>query len=226
MYTKEYVAARIDHAVLKPFATRADVLDAALMCTERGVCSLCVRPTDVSIATQALADSQTFVSMVVGFPHGANQTSVKCLEARQGLEQGARELDMVMNIGRFLSGDHGYVGDDIAALVEEAHAADALLKVILETCYLDSEQIAHACVLCLQAGADFVKTSTGFGSRGATPDAVAVMLATVGESAQVKASGGISDWATAVAYLDQGCTRLGVGSTEKVLDGGRAEGDY
>lgn len=226
MYSRKDVAAKIDHAVLKPSATREDLLRNARMCAERGVFSICVRPSDVALAVENLDGSDTLVSMVVGFPHGSNLSSVKALEAERGIADGARELDMVMNIGRFLSEDYLYVEQDISAVVNVVKPAGVLLKVILETCYLEADGIAEACRIAEAAGADFVKTSTGFGREGATPEAVAVMLETVGGRLGVKASGGIRDWDTALAYLEQGCARLGVGSTETVLDGGRAEGEY
>ena len=226
MYTQAEVAASIDHAVLKPELTDRDVCAAARMCRARGVGALCVRPGDVALAARELHDSATKVCAVIGFPHGANRTETKALEARLALEDGALELDMVMNIGRFLSGDEAAVAQDIAAVVAEAHAQGAIVKVILETCLLTPAQIAAACCIAQRAGADFVKTSTGFSTGGATRDAIAIMLETVGASMQVKASGGIRDWAGAVAYLEQGCTRLGIGATETVLDGGTAAAGY
>jgi deoxyribose-phosphate aldolase len=226
MYTQAAVAATIDHAVLKPDLTDVDVRAAARMCRERRVCALCVRPSDVALAAQELAGSSTKVCAVIGFPHGANRSATKALEARLALQDGATELDMVMNIGRFLSGDAAAVEADIAMVVAEAHPQGVLVKVILETCLLTDCQIADACRIAQRAGADFVKTSTGFSTGGATPEAVAIMLATVGDTMQVKASGGIRDWAGAVAYLEQGCTRLGIGATETVLDGGTVNGGY
>lgn len=226
MYTQADVAATIDHAVLKPELTDVDVKAAAQMCRERGVCALCVRPSDVALAHRELSGSSTKVCAVIGFPHGANRKETKAMEARLALEDGAVELDMVMNIGQFLSGDHDAVQADIDAVVDVAHAQGAIVKVILETCLLQKGDIAAACRLAKRAGADFVKTSTGFASGGATPEAIAVMLDTVGDTMQVKASGGIRDWAGAVAYLEQGCSRLGIGSTETVLDGGTASAGY
>jgi len=218
-YTKEQVARMIDHAVLKPFATDADVVKAASMCAARGVGSLCVRPTDVRLAAERLKGSACRPSAVVGFPHGASRPEVKALEARLAIEDGAVELDMVLNIGKFLSGDRDHVRRDIEAVVREATPRGVLVKVILETCYLSLEQVADACRIAEAAGADFVKTSTGFGDGPATPAVVDVMLKTVGKTMGVKASGGIRDWKTALGYLEQGCRRLGVASTEAVLDG-------
>ena len=225
MFTKKEVAATLDHAVLKPFATDQDIIDGAKMCAQREVASLCVRPTDVALTAEQLKDSKVDVSVVVGFPHGSNRTEVKVLEAKLAIEDGAVELDMVMNIGKFLSGDYDFVQQDIAAVVAEAKKKGALVKVIQETCYLSPEQVAKACQICEAAGADYVKTSTGFGDGPATPEVIDVMIKTVGQTMGVKASGGVRDWDTAVGYLQQGCKRLGVASTEAILDGAPASGN-
>jgi len=219
MYSKKEVAKVIDHAVLKPFATDSDIIAACKMCAERGVGCFCVRPTDVALAAKELEGTDVKVSAVVGFPHGANRTETKVLEARLAIEDGAVELDMVMNIGKFLSGDYDYVQKDIAAVVAEAKKSGAIVKVIQETCYLSPKQIVKACEICQAAGADFVKTSTGFGDGPATPEVIDIMMKTVGDKMGVKASGGIRSYDKAVGYLKQGCTRLGVASTEAVLDG-------
>jgi len=219
MFTREQVAKVIDHAVLKPVATDADVRANAKMCVERGVGNFCVRPTDVAAAVKAVRGSHTTVACVVGFPHGSNRTEVKALEARLAIQDGATELDMVMNIGKFLSGDYAFVQKDIEAVVAEAAPKGVLVKVILETSYLTPEQVAKACQIAEAARANFVKTSTGFSDGGATPEVIDIMLKTVGKTMGVKASGGIRSWDTAVGYLRQGCKRLGVGSSEKVLDG-------
>ncbi|MBE0537671.1 MAG: deoxyribose-phosphate aldolase [Phycisphaerae bacterium] len=219
MYTRQQVARTIDHAVLKPFATVQEVIDNAKMCAREHVASMCVRPCDVAVAAEQLAGSDVVVSVVAGFPHGSNCPQTKAAEARLAIEQGAREIDMVWNIGRFLSGDYDYVRKDIEAVVAEARRRGVLVKVIMETCWLSPEQIAKGCTICEAAGADFVKTSTGFGDGPATPEAIDVMLRTVGGRLGVKASGGIRTWETAVGYLEQGCKRLGVAATEQVLSG-------
>lgn len=219
MHTRDEVAKTIDHAMLKPFATDRDIVDGCKMCAERAVATMCVRPTDVALASKELDGSGVGVSMVVGFPHGSNRPEVKALEARLAIEDGAVELDMVMNVGKFLSGDHGFVQKDIEAVVAEAKPKGVLVKVILETCYLSPGQIAQACKLARAAGADYVKTSTGFGDGPATPEAIDIMMKTVGDTMGVKASGGVRTWETAAAYLDQGCKRLGAASTEAILDG-------
>ncbi|MEI8037922.1 MAG: deoxyribose-phosphate aldolase [Verrucomicrobiota bacterium] len=225
-YTVAEVAATLDHAVLKPEFTAAEVASHARMCLARGVKSICVRPCDVALAAQCLAGSTVLVSTVIGFPHGHHRPEVKALEASWAITDGARELDMVMNLGQFLSGEHDRVRRDIAAVVAVAKPHGVLVKVILESGMLTLDQVAQACLLAEAAGADFVKTSTGFGPGGATPEAVAVMLKTVGGRLGVKASGGIRDWPSAVGYLAQGANRLGVGATEAILEGGMAEGGY
>ena len=218
-YTAAAVARALDHAVLKPEYTSRDLAAHAAMCVDRGVGCLCVRPSDVAAAARLVAGSPVAVASVIGFPHGSHRPETKAVEARLALADGARELDMVMNIGRFLSGDHERVCDDIAAVVAEAKPRGGLVKVILETCFLAPDQIATACLLAERAGADFVKTSTGYGTGGATPEAVRIMLDAVGGRLGVKASGGIRTWDDAVRYLDMGCTRLGVGDAARILDG-------
>jgi len=222
MYTKAGVAKKIDHAVLKPTATDDDVVAAARMCVRRAVGNLCVRPTDVALAAATLRGTDTTVAAVIGFPHGSHRSEAKALEARLAVEDGADELDIVMNIGKFLSGDEEWVRKELDAVIEESRPHGVLTKIILETCFLDPKQIERACRIAAAAGADYVKTSTGFGSGPATPEAVAIMIRTVGNTLGVKASGGIRSWNQAVAYLDQGCQRLGLSSTEAVLDGAPA----
>jgi deoxyribose-phosphate aldolase len=226
MFTKGQVAKTIDHAVLKPDSTDADLVANAKMCVENGVFSMCVKPCDIKAAKELLKNSDVKVSCVLSFPHGADATPVKAFQAKQAIEDGADEIDMVMNIGKFLSGDFEYVVNDIKAVVEVAHSHGVLVKVIQESGYLTLEQVAKACELSDEAGADFVKTSTGFGPGKATSEIVEVMVKTVGDRMMVKPSGGIRDWETAVAFLEQGADRLGIGSTEAVLKGAKAEGNY
>jgi deoxyribose-phosphate aldolase len=225
-YSKKQVANAIDHAVLKPESTDADLIANARMCIENEVFSMCVKPCDIKTAKELLKKSNVKVSCVLSFPHGADATPVKAFQAKQAIEDGADEIDMVMNIGKFLSGDYEYVVTDIKAVVDIAHGHGVLVKVIQESGYLTLEQVAKACELSYNAGADFVKTSTGFGPGKATPEIIDVMIKTVGDRMMVKPSGGIRDWETAVAFLEQGADRLGVGSTEAVLKGAKAEGNY
>lgn len=226
MYTKKQVAQTIDHAVLKPETTDLDLIANARMCIENDVFSMCVKPCDIKIAKELLKKSDVKVSCVLSFPHGADATAVKAFQAKQAIEDGTDEIDMVMNIGKFLSGDYEYVVDDIKAVVDIAHSHGVLVKVIQESGYLTLEQVAKACELTYEAGADFVKTSTGFGPGKATPEIVDVMIKTVGDRMMVKPSGGIRTWEDAVSFLKQGADRLGVGSTEAVLYGAKAEGNY
>ena len=225
------VAALLDHAALKPDVSRRDLAAHAAMCASRGVGCLCVRSVDVGEAVRLLVGTPVVVAAVIGFPHGGQRPEVKALEARLALADGARELDMVLNVGALKSGADDAVRADVAAVVAEARPTKAIVKVILETCLLTPAEIAAACRLAAEAGADFVKTSTGFGVRaggptGATPEAVRTMLDTVGDRLRVKASGGIRSWADAIAYLDMGCSRLGVGDAATILDGGTAAGGY
>lgn len=224
--TKEEVAKTIDHAVLKPEFTDADLRKHAKMCIENKVFSMCVKPCDIKSAKILLEGSGVKVSCVLSFPHGADATPVKVFQAKQAIEDGVDEIDMVMNIGKFLGGDYHYVLEDIAAVVEAAHTYGVLVKVIQESGYLTLEQVEKACELAYMAGADFVKTSTGFGPGKATPEVIDAMVKTVGDKMKVKASGGIRTWVDAVAFLKQGANRLGIGSTEAVLNGAKAEGNY
>jgi deoxyribose-phosphate aldolase len=229
-WTKKQVAATIDHAALKAEMTDQDVIAECEVGKKCQVASVCVRPSDVALTAKQLKGSGVVPSMVVGFPHGANRPEVKALEAKLAIEDGAKELDMVMNIGKFLSEDYDWVQRDIAGVVAEAKTAgDVLVKVILETCYLSPKQIAKACEISRDAGADYVKTSTGFGSGPATPAAIDVMMKTVGDTMGVKASGGVRSYEVACGYLDQGCKRLGAaGGTAAIVGDAPADeaGDY
>lgn len=227
MWDKTKVAATMDHAALKQALTDSDIVAACELGKKYGVATVCIRPTDVPTARRELAGSPVGVAVVVGFPNGHHRPEVKALEAKLAIEDGAEEIDMVMNIGRFLSGDYDLVKRDIMAVVAEAKPKGVPVKVIFEICYLTEEQIARACEIARDAGADYVKTSTGFADGTATPEAVGIMLKTVGSTMKVKASGGIRTWEAAVSYLEQGCTRLGVSSTEAILTGAPAEeGQY
>jgi len=226
IYSISEMASFIDHALLKPDQTEADVREAASMCMDYGVASMCVRPGDLPLAAALLDKSNVMVSCVLSFPHGADSTATKAFQAEQAIRDGAQEIDMVMNIGQFLSEHAEYVVNDIKAVVEIAHANGVKIKVIQESCFLSLAQVAQACELSLAAGADFVKTSTGFGPSSATPEIVDVMVKTVGGKMGIKASGGIRTWEQAAGYLEQGATRLGVGATQTVLDGGVSAENY
>jgi len=224
-YTKDQVAATMDHATLKPNMTDEQIRENAKMCADNKVKSLCVRPSDAPLAAKELQGTDTIVSMVVGFPHGANMPETKALETKLGLEAGVKEFDMVMNIGKLISGDYEWVKRDIEAVVAEAKKdPEAIVKVIFETCYLTDDQIKKACEIVLETDADFVKTSTGFGEddkqdKSSNPHVVGIMMEMVKGKKLVKPSGGIRDWKTATMFLDMGVDRLGVGSAKQILAG-------
>ena len=225
-FTKEMIGRMMDHAVLKPNCTDEDIRKNAEACRAHGIGNLCVRPTDVAYAKGLLQGSPVTVACVVGFPHGASRSETKALETRLAIEDGADEIDMVMNVGKLLSGDLDCVKNDIAAVVAVAKPKQVVVKVILETCLLTPGQIAQACELAIAAGADFVKTSTGFNGDGASVEAVKIMLDTVKGRARVKPSGGIRDWSHAVMFAEMGVHRLGVGSGPQILDGAPVKENY
>jgi len=226
MYNKEQVAQTIDHAILKPEYSIIDLQIHAQMCMKYKVYSICVKPCDVAVAKTLLEGSEVKVSCVLSFPHGADTIESKVFQAKQAIKDGVDEIDMVMNIGRFMGEDYHYVVEDIKAVVDVAHNHQVLVKVIQESGLLTLDQVAKACELTWMAGADFVKTSTGFGPGKATPEVIDVMVKTVGDKMKIKASGGIRSWEDAVAFLEQGADRLGIGSTEAVLNGSKVDGGY
>ncbi len=199
----------LDYAILKPEATMDALLHAAELCRDLGVGCLCVKSCDVAFAAECLADAETVVAAVVGFPHGNTLGTLKAMEAQLAVAQGAREIDMVINVSALKDGDQEGVADDIRAVVTAAWPHP--VKVILETALLTPAEIRKGVACAVKAGAAFVKTSTGFGPGGATPEAVRTMLAAAKGKVRVKASGGIRTRADAEAYLAMGCARLGVG---------------
>jgi len=211
------IARMLDHSTLQPFLTDRDIEKGCEIALQYHAASVCARPIDVPILARMLAGSDVKVCTVIGFPHGAQHTRVKLLEAEIALTEGCTELDMVLNIGKLLQGDADAVRQEIAALAALAHEGGALLKVILETCYLNREQKILACQLSEQAGADFVKTSTGYGSKGATMEDLLLMRESVSARVQVKASGGIRDLDTVLSARAAGATRCGVSATESIM---------
>ncbi|EGD35342.1 deoxyribose-phosphate aldolase [Capnocytophaga sp. oral taxon 338] len=201
------IAKYIDYTLLKATATFSDIEKLCQEAKHYGFFSVCVNSGYVPFAKELLKDTDIKVCTVVGFPLGAMSTPAKLYETSQALKEGADEIDMVMNIGYFKSGQQGKVLEEIRQLKQEV--GERVLKVILETCYLTDEEKRIACQLSIEAGADFVKTSTGFGSGGATLSDVRLMKEVVGESAKVKASGGIRDRETALQYIALGVSRIG-----------------
>ncbi len=215
--TLREIAKMLDHSTLQPYLTEDDILKGCDIALAYDTATVCARPGDMPLVVKLLSGSDVKPCTVIGFPHGAHHTSVKVFEARRALDDGCRELDMVLNIGRLLHGDESYVQDEIAALAQAAHAQGALLKVILETCYLSDEKKRLACRLSEAAGADFVKTSTGYGSAGATIQDVALMRDSVSEKVSVKASGGIRTLDMVLACRQAGAARCGVSATQKIM---------
>lgn len=213
--TARDLAATIDHAILKPELTRADVDAELAVAAQWRPFSVCVRPSDVAHAVATLVGTGVAVGTVIGFPHGTTSTAAKVAETAQALADGAAEFDMVINIGALRSGFDEQVVADIQAVV--AAASGHVTKVILETALLDEEQIARGSRLTEAGGADFVKTSTGFAGGGATVEHVRLMRDSVGADVQVKASGGVRGYADALAMLDAGATRLGTSGTAVIL---------
>jgi deoxyribose-phosphate aldolase len=211
------VAATIDHTLLKPDATADQIRRLCQEAMDYGFHAVCVNPGYVGLASEILAGSAVRVCTVAGFPLGATMGDVKAFEAQRGIELGAHEVDMVLNIGALRSGDPDRVQEDIAGVVEVCHAAGAICKVILETALLGDAQKIEACRLAVAAGADFVKTSTGFGPTGATVADVALMRAIVGPSVGVKAAGGIRTYEAAQEMLNAGANRLGTSSSVQIV---------
>ncbi len=216
--TYEQLAKVIDHSLLRPELTEADVLAGCELAARYHVATVCVKPCHVRLAKEALKDSDLLVSTVVGFPHGSNLTSIKVAEAQQALDDGALELDMVLNIGQLRSGKHDFVRADIKAVCDAAHARGAKVKVIFENVYLTATEKITACRLSEVAGADWVKTSTGFASGGATLEDLRLMRANVSERIQVKAAGGVRTLSALLDVIDAGATRCGATATATILD--------
>lgn len=210
------IAKCIDHTVLKPQTTEAAVRKLCAEAAQYGFASVCVNPCWVALCADLLKDTEVDVCTVIGFPLGANTSAVKAFEAAEAIRQGATEVDMVLNVGALKDGNADLVRADIAAVVEAARGK-ALVKVILETCLLTDEEKRIACRLAKEAGADYVKTSTGFSIGGATEADIALMRAEVGPEMGVKASGGIRDYATAQAMIRAGASRIGASAGVQIV---------
>lgn len=210
------VARMIDHSLLRPELTTEDVELGCAIAAGRHTASVCVRPSDVELAQAELVGTDVLVGTVVGFPHGSTTTAIKAAETAALIEAGADEIDMVLHVGRLRRGDMAYVRDDIAAVVEAAQGR--LTKVILENAYLTDEQKVTGCRIAEDAGAGFVKTSTGFAPGGATLADVRLMRASVSESVGVKAAGGVRTLDALLTLHDAGATRFGATATEAILD--------
>jgi deoxyribose-phosphate aldolase len=217
-YTCAEIAQMIDHSLLKPELTDDEVREGCRLAKRYEVAAVCCNPTHVTLVREELAGSGVKTDAVVGFPFGYSRTEVKVFEAQKAVEDGAEELDMVINIGKLRSGETEYVKSDIAAVAEAAHDGGAILKVILENCYLTDEQKKQGCRLAEEAGADYVKTSTGFGSGGATYPDLRLMRDAVSSRVKVKAAGGIRSLDSALDVKELGVVRFGATRTQTILE--------
>ncbi|HAP43722.1 MAG: deoxyribose-phosphate aldolase [Spirochaetes bacterium GWD1_61_31] len=214
-WTRSSLAKTIDHTVLKAIATEQQVRELCVEAKANNFASVCVNPCWVPLCARELAGSKVMVCTVIGFPLGANSSAIKAEEATQAVKQGAHEVDMVINLGAVKSDDWKLVEDDIKAVVKAA--GKATVKVILETCYLTEAEKVRACEVSEKAGAHFVKTSTGFGTGGATADDVRLMKQAVGGRLKVKASGGIRSYHDAIKMLEAGADRIGASSSVTIV---------
>lgn len=217
--TKKNVAGMIDHTLLKQNATVGQIEQLCKEAVEYNFASVCVNPCYVELCSEILKDSQVNVCTVIGFPLGATSSASKAFETKTAIEDGADEVDMVVNVGMIKSGKWEFVKKDIQAVVDAAAVTKTLVKVIIETCLLDKDEKVKVCQIAKECGADFVKTSTGFSTGGATPEDVELMRKTVGAEMGVKASGGIHNTAEAAACIYAGASRLGVSAGIAVISG-------
>lgn len=212
------IKSMIDHTILKPDAKKDEIQALCQEAKEFGFYAVCVNPYYVSLCKDLLEGSKVKIATVIGFPLGANTSDIKALETKKAIDDGADEIDMVINIGALKDGDYGVVRDDIKAVVEAAKDK-ARVKVIIETSLLTDDEKIKACELSLEAGADFVKTSTGFSTGGATVEDVKLMKSVVKDKMEIKASGGVRDFETARKMIEAGARRIGTSSGVKIVKG-------
>jgi deoxyribose-phosphate aldolase len=216
--TYDAIARRIDHSLLGPTLTPSELEEGCRLAARYRVASVCIKPYAVALAAQILQGSGVAVGTTIGFPHGGHATAVKVFEARQTMADGATELDMVINIGQALAGEWDAVASDIAAVTAAAHEAGAIVKVIFENCYLSDEQKVRLCRICGDVRADYVKTSTGYGTSGATPHDLRLMREAAPAHVKLKAAGGIRTLYLAIEAATLGCDRIGASRTAEMLD--------
>ncbi len=220
-WTYADLAKMIDHSLLRPMLGQAELEAGCELARGYQVASVCILPYALKRCVQILAGSGVAASTVIAFPHGAHATRVKAFEAEQALADGGAELDMVVNVSKVRSGDWGYVREDILAVLEPTHGRGAKLKVIFENCYLDDAQKIRLCEICGELGVDWVKTSTGYGTSGATDQDLILMRRHSPAHVQVKAAGGIRDLDRLLRVREIGCTRCGATATQAILDEAR-----
>ncbi len=217
-FTYDDIAKMIDHSLLQPNLTDEELAQGCRLALEYNAASVCIKPYYLQRCSELLAGSTVQSSTVIGFPHGGNTTSIKVAEAERALDDGGQELDMVVNIGKVLSGDWGFVRDDIRAVVDATHARGQIVKVIFENCYLQDEHKIRLCEICAEVGADYVKTSTGYGSGGATIDDLKLMRRHSPDHVKVKAAGGVRNLDQALEVRAIGVSRIGASRTAEILD--------
>lgn len=217
-YTYADIAKMIDHSLLQPVMTDSELEAGCLLARDYQVASVCIKPYYLARCAELLAGSGVLPSTTIGFPHGGHTTAIKVAEAQQALKDGGVELDMVINIGKGLSGDWDYVRQDIAAVTEATHAGGGIVKVIFENCYLQDEHKIRLCEICGEVGADFVKTSTGYGTGGATHHDLRLMRAHSPEHVRVKAAGGVRTLDALLEVRALGVARCGASATKTILD--------
>jgi deoxyribose-phosphate aldolase len=217
-FTYAQIAGMIDHSLLQPVLTDTDLDNGCLLARKYEVASVCIKPYGVKLAVDLLKGSAVAVGTVIGFPHGGHTTSIKRAEAEQAMADGATELDMVVNIGKVLSGDWRYVESDIVAVVEAAHERKAIVKVIFENCFLKDEHKIRLCEICANVQADFVKTSTGYGDSGATDEDLKLMRKHSPPHVQVKAAGGVRTFDRLLAVRALGVSRVGATASVAILE--------
>jgi deoxyribose-phosphate aldolase len=217
-FTYLQIAKMIDHSLLNPVLTDRELDEGCLLARRYDVASVCIKPYYLRRCVELLAGSKVAASITIGFPHGGHTTGLKTMEAEEGIRDGAAELDMVVNIGKVLSGDWDFVRSDIASVVQVAHDGGALVKVIFENCYLKDEQKITLCTICGELGADFVKTSTGYGPGGVTLEDLRLMRAHSPAHVQVKAAGGVRTLDDLLEVRALGVTRVGATRTALMLD--------
>jgi len=221
--TYEDLAKMIDHSLLRPELTDEQVLEGCRIAAQCNVASVTVRPSDVDAAVRWMSPGGVPVGSVAGFPHGSQTTAAKLYEARDLLRRGAREIDMVINIGKLVSRQFQYVEVELAQMAEACHDSGAILKVIFENAYLTDELKIVACKIATHTGCDFVKTSTGFAPTGATLDDLRLMRSHAGPNVQVKAAGGVRTLEKAIEVYEAGCARFGATATVAILEAWRAK---
>lgn len=222
---KQELAKMIDHTILKPEATEAEIMTLCKEAVEYGFASVCINPSMVRKAAEILEGSEVKVCTVIGFPLGATTTEVKAFETEQTIKDGATEVDMVINVGKLKENNLEYVKNDIAAVVNAAKGK-ALTKVIIESCLLTDEEKVTVCTIAKEVGADFVKTSTGFSTGGATKEDIKLMRETVGPNIGVKASGGVRSREDALTMIENGATRIGASASIAICEGKESNSTY